>query len=139
MAAEWEYKGIQTDSIDPCYFTDPGANNIKVRGPDYLKDRKKVSSLQAPLSEGCRCWCAQAVSSSKTADMAKTVMVTVDICIPVLSRLSQSTVSATDGSRGHDRGGLQSNAGCLLWVTAMLAHSDCCSCLQAGAALAALE
>ena len=87
MAAEWEYKGIQTDSIDPCYFTDPGANNIKVRGPDYLKDRKKVSSLQARLSEGCRCWCAQAVSSSKTADMAKTVVVTVDICIPVLRRV----------------------------------------------------
>eukprot|EP00891_Asterochloris_glomerata_P007511 jgi/Astpho2/7511/Aster-02077 len=42
VAAEWEYKGIQTDSIDPCYFTDPGANNIKVRGPDYLKDRKKI-------------------------------------------------------------------------------------------------
>ena len=45
MAAEWEYKGIQTDSIDPSYFTDPGANNIKVRGPDYLKDRKKVKSF----------------------------------------------------------------------------------------------
>ncbi len=56
MAAEWEYKGIQTDSIDPCYFTDPGANNIKVRGPDYLKDRKKVSSLCLRVADDVVQW-----------------------------------------------------------------------------------
>ena len=39
---------IKTDSINTDFFADPGANGIKLRGPTYLEDKKKVAShLQA--------------------------------------------------------------------------------------------
>ena len=36
---------INSDSIDTSYFADPGSNGIKLRGPTYLEDKKKVSSV----------------------------------------------------------------------------------------------
>ena len=33
---------IKSDSIDTTYFADPGSNGIKLRGPTYLEDKKKV-------------------------------------------------------------------------------------------------
>lgn len=35
---------IRSDSIDTSYFADPGSNGIKLRGPTYLQDKKKVNS-----------------------------------------------------------------------------------------------
>lgn len=34
---------IRSDSIDTTFFADPGSNGIKLRGPTYLEDKKKVS------------------------------------------------------------------------------------------------
>ena len=33
---------IKTDSISTDFFADPGANGIKLRGPTYHEDKKKV-------------------------------------------------------------------------------------------------
>ncbi|KAL3136999.1 hypothetical protein ABBQ32_006591 [Trebouxia sp. C0010 RCD-2024] len=35
---------IRSDSIDTTFFADPGSNGIKLRGPTYLEDKKKVES-----------------------------------------------------------------------------------------------
>lgn len=33
---------IRSDSIDTAFFADPGGNGVKLRGPTYLEDKKKV-------------------------------------------------------------------------------------------------
>ena len=38
---------IRSDSIDTAFFADPGSNGIKLRGPTYLEDKKKVSAEHA--------------------------------------------------------------------------------------------
>ena len=35
---------IKSDSISTEYFADPGSNGIKLRGPTYLQDKKKVQA-----------------------------------------------------------------------------------------------
>ena len=38
---------IRSDSIDTSFFADPGSNGIKLRGPSYLEDKKKVCATNA--------------------------------------------------------------------------------------------
>ncbi len=45
---------IRTDSIDTGFFADPGGNGIKLRGPTYLEDKKKVSSLNLSMDSNQR-------------------------------------------------------------------------------------
>ena len=35
---------IRTDTIDTSFFADPGSNGVKLRGANYLEDKKKVST-----------------------------------------------------------------------------------------------
>lgn len=35
---------IKSDSISTEFFADPGSNGIKLRGPTYLQDKKKVQA-----------------------------------------------------------------------------------------------
>lgn len=53
---------VKTDSIDIGYFADPGANGVKLRGPTYLEDKKKVETGD-PI-----CW----LSSANLMEVAPT-------------------------------------------------------------------
>jgi hypothetical protein len=46
ISAEVDTYKLKSDSIDISYFTDPGANGVKIRGKDYFKDKKKVDAVE---------------------------------------------------------------------------------------------
>ncbi|KAL0033215.1 hypothetical protein WJX79_009992 [Trebouxia sp. C0005] len=53
---------IRSDSIDTAFFADPGGNGVKLRGPTYLEDKKKIETGD-PI-----CW----LSSANLMEVAPT-------------------------------------------------------------------
>lgn len=49
MEEEESARGLKSDSIPTSMFSDPGAAGFKVRGPNYLQDKKKVQVLTPHL------------------------------------------------------------------------------------------